>query len=303
MKKVFVIALALIITLLVAISAQGAVHSVNSPFQSWTEFGIISNAFKPEVTAWYSLLEPEKGFSGNVTMYTGDLFDDVQLLNGQYYESELKFGSATYIINPDSNIMFVNGNYLFDFGLILGAEIVSIESDTVTLLSPGYYFQFNQGFAQASVDFMMGEGESELYGFELDAMYNLDNARFFGELYSVKDNDSYIMVGGLYQLQDNLVLGGKLENFGDNSGYQLGATWNQDAITLNGKLGEAILGEYSYYAVGGTYKINEKFSLGLDYGKNEMMDAGYALRVGYKTDTFIFNFCLNMDYMPIVAFF
>ncbi|MGE5556969.1 MAG: hypothetical protein ACM3WV_00005 [Bacillota bacterium] len=297
MKKTIMIALSILITLCACTAAYGAIHPQDYVFQSFTEPNLFVNVFIAEPVKWYNLGEPEKSIDIGAAVYVGDTFDDIQVYSVQYLESNMNFANAAFLSLPSGQITVIKGSYLFDFGLTLGADHFSQDSYSFTMLSAGYRLGFEKGFALISLDYGMDDYDSDIYGYELDAQYDLEQGRIFGEVYSIKDEDTYIMIGSLYPVRENLTLGAKYQTYDEYTGYEIGATWVQDALALNGTIGQTLFEDF-FYKIGGTYAFSDSLSLGMDYGKNEYLDGGFAIRVKYTAGDFIVNFSLNMDYMP-----
>lgn len=87
----------------------------------------------------------------------------------------------------------------------------------------------------------------------------------------------------------------------DHTGVVAGLTWSNDNLIINGKIGSEALILGNFYALGATYKLNDRFDLGLDCINYESGDPIAGLKATYHNSDFLkFSFTYFTD-NPIPA--
>lgn len=277
----------------------GAVHPFKSNYFNQSYSGTVISKWLPENEKWFDATEPI-GYNNSIDL----LFqEEAGYFGFKYYQNEQTFGSFGKLsLSPNQEIYALRESYLFDCGLFLGLDCTQVNNIvSLTLVSAGYRFRLpeDQNYLAISVD----GNDTNILGYELDAKYYYHEAQLLGEIYK-PDGESgcYIMVGGNVPLTEELTVGLKYERMKEFDGYNTGLTCVRNQVVLNCKMGKDMFSESNYYAVGGSYHLNEYFLLGLDFGKIGDLDAGYAVRLAYQAGIVSLNLCYKKDFfitMPV----
>jgi len=304
MKKIY--ALLVIVVLLFTVSGVsfGAIHPTGSVFFDPVGYEIQGTLLIPDNDKWFDSTKTQEGFTGNINLVNTDLTGNFTGLNLEYYKNDQTFAGLNYLSAPEVNFTSVYGEYLFDFGLFVGADYLGNGYGSVGVLSGGYSLKFgDRGYAAVSLDYENDSDTSEILGYEADVLYYLDKAKIFGEIYQLQaTNETYFLIGGAYSLTDQLTAGARYMSGTDLTGYEAGVTWTKDALVINGKVAEDPGINETYVSLNGGYQFTKNWSAGITFQKYPDLPLGYLAKVSYKEGIFNFSLSVNSDYYPELFF-
>lgn len=275
MKRVLVLALALVLTLTTGIAAMAAIEAPGETCIDW-EWGI----------GWDDPFY-EFGFLNIDSPVAGE--DGIWHLWGTYYQNDFTFAQVLFGENNDNSINALRGSYLFENNFFVGAEFVNDDSNgDYFRIAPGYRFSLGErSYAAVSVNFTDPDnGDSYTY-LEGNVRYWFDNARIQGHLYIPFDSDySFeLLIHPSFKIQDNLIVGAILEYIEDETeeiSVIGGCTWMPEKFVIDTILSfnyEHV--DQTYFMVGGLYQLTDQFAFGANIDKLEDRDTQFAIKAKY----------------------
>jgi hypothetical protein len=245
----------------------------------------------------YSIEKKEPYIRGSITSFDSDATE----FWGEYYLNDQTFANLAYINanEADESLTYLKGSYLFDFGLFVGLDYITVDDENVFLLSPGYRYNFNDnGYIAFSIDYLDYDGYSEVSGYDFDWSYYSDKMKFVGQLYKFKELDDLIIdINYAYQISDQITAGVTATSVFDivmDLGYTFnaGITWNVSNFILDLTYGNLFteIDQTQYYLVGVMYNINDTFGAGIDFQTfDDYIDDIVSYKFKYVTDTTTFG--------------
>jgi hypothetical protein len=264
MKRLLVLPLILCLLLIGTTGALGAVHNPESGFSTWAFtapfyiFSAFQGVFMSDGSdTWYKVA-PESKFKA----YTASA-DTMAFYGAEFTLNDQTFVTlnSTSMDGPPIDMMEFKGSYLFDFGLFVGLDYVSVDGspglDPGYVLSPGYRFNFgDESYVALSIDYMILSDIDfeEIVGYDIDFVYTFDGGRFFAQYYlstdeSVFDGEAGFDLGATYQAGDELVIGFYYWAIEDTDQYHAGLTWTPDFMTFDLMIGSVM--DEGFYALSG----------------------------------------------------
>jgi hypothetical protein len=238
MKKLLLLSLALGLTFFTFESALAAVHNFNGDFWSPNLLPDFSNEDMPDFEGWYYIEKDTpaataRGAFGNGLAGGAELFQNDQRFIDVYYYDPDDSGSYFYL----------KGSYLLETDFFVGVDY----GDSQLTVAPGYRFITDDNcYIAASLDYAVnhqystsdsnnGYHSSGLIDLEFNGRYYTDDSRFYGQLIIPNNDvagidDLFLLAGGAYRYNPNIVLGANLVSWGDYSYYEVGCTTEFDKI-------------------------------------------------------------------------
>jgi hypothetical protein len=301
MKRASSILLAAMLLLVAATCSLGAVKNIGGDFYSESDSSYWVDYFNPRsVDTWFSIAPDTK----RVKLIGGSIENVGSGFAAEYYLNDQMFASVASLTNDGGlgtdSFTTVKGSYLFGFGLFLGLEYATYDTDNYFVFSPGYRFNFgDDSYLAISADYFDGDGYSDMMGYEINAKYFTDNLKFYGGVYMPDENydstDLYLLLGVNFQVSDTVVIGLMYYDEEDNSEYTLGFTWTLERFILDFKY-YADDDDDTSYELGGMFLINEAIGVGLGYLDEDWLDdAQLSVKFKYVTDTNEFSFIYKLE--------
>ena len=243
-------------------------------------FAAIHEYGKADTTTntWYTIETTDPYLMGSVKNIDPTINGNFEL-----YRDEQTYLDLSYLNQKfgdlNQNLIIFNGSYLFENGFFFGGNVnynrisTKILDESIITNStnwsfwPGYRFNFDQGYAAASIDIgKTPANKVEVIRADFDGQYLLDNAKIEGELVIPNGGDTTISLQGRLKLIEELVVGLDLYMNGDNSDLTIGATY----IPIPELIFDAQLGSNNYTALSGMYYL-ENFGFGIEYRKGRLL--------------------------------
>jgi hypothetical protein len=298
LKKLLILTLALSLTLLVAGSALAAVHNFTGDFSNpylYPDYGYYDVA---AFEGWYYIEKDNPSATVRGTFPAEQKsFDNAFGL--EYFQNDQTFINLSFIKNDTSGIDLgydrLNGSYLFDNNFFIGVDSWFHSSNSSTNLSPGYRFNLAQdaGYIAASLDYAVDKyifnNEKGIIDYEIYGRYYTNNSRVYGQMVIANDDvlgydSKYLMLGGVYKIFDNVVLGAIFKKYEDDPDYGSNYTcFEIGCTTAFNKLGAEFRyincnyddnSDYSALDCNILYSFTDKFRAGFEVEKCNYADEG-----------------------------
>jgi hypothetical protein len=238
MKKLLLLSLTLGLTLLTSGNVLAAVHNFNGDFWSPNLLPDFSSEDMPSFEGWYYIEKDvpaatARGAIGNGLAGGAELFQNDQSFIDVYYDDPDDSGSYFYL----------KGNYLLETDFFIGVDY----GDSQLTVAPGYRFIIDDNcYLAASLDYAVnhqystndsanGYHDSGLIDLDIYGRYYTADSRLYGQFIIPNDDvagidDLFLLGGGAYRYNPNIVIGANLVSWGDYSYYEVGCTAAFDKI-------------------------------------------------------------------------
>lgn len=314
MKKVLVILAVFTLMVASSIAAGGAIHNTWNDLSNYAGQG---NGFAfPNPGGWYysEQMAPKElpyiiatGALLSEDFYTSNSMLGTVLYINDFTFAELSNAQSKYV---DERI-FIKGSYLFKNNMFIGLDYCSADDsayDPITVLSAGYRFEIgDKGFLALSGDYVSASFDSA-FEYDLDFRYYTDNARMYGQIYSVQgnwstyhDGGTYADFGLAYRFSEEFVAGIDVGSW-DGYGYiRVGFTWYTDFMTLDLAADDnEDAGNNTLYFMD-MFKVNDNLKLGFSYFNPSDLEGIITIKGIYNIDAKTMigaEYRLENDYMP-----
>jgi hypothetical protein len=229
-KKTLSFGLMLVLILSATGGALAAVHNFNSDFGSPNLLPDFAKEEMPDFEGWYYITQDRpaatvRGAFGDGYAFGAELFQtDQSFIDFYYYDPD---DSGSYL--------YLKGSYLYETGFFVGVDY----GDSQLTVAPGYRFDLDDHYyIAASLDYALnhqystsdsenGYQSSGLIDLEVNGRYYDTDRRFYGQLIipngSVAGSDDlFLLGGGAYQYNNNIVIGANLISRGNYNYFDIG---------------------------------------------------------------------------------
>jgi hypothetical protein len=243
MKKALILSLVLCLTLLTTGNTLAAVHNFSGDFWSPNLLPDFSNhsckyfretgmPSMPSFEGWYYIEKDTPGVTARGSLGNGTAF------GAEFFQSDQDFVNF-YYYDPDNSgsYLYLKGSCLFENDFFVGVDY----GDSQLTVAPGFRLDLDDNcYVAASLDYAVnhqystsdspnGYQSSGLVELEINGRYYTADSRVYGQFIIPNGDvagidDLFLLGGGAYQYQNNIILGANLVSWGDYSYYEVGCT-------------------------------------------------------------------------------